>query len=81
MDTVVGAAVPAPAPAAPAPVEPPLARVILSTYHNVFRDGRRGAGYDTYDEAWENRGRRTRVDRRQIMSNGDIVWNESVAAD
>ena len=64
-----------------APAEPPPARVILSTYHNVFRDGRRGAGYDTYDEAWENRGRRTRVDRRQVMSNGDIVWNESVDAD
>lgn len=80
------------APRAPAerPVDPPQrheegpappARVILSTYHNVFRDGRRGAGYDTYNEAWENRGRRTRVDRRQVMSNGDIVWNERVAAD
>lgn len=70
------AAVPPPAPAAP-----PAARVILSTYHNVFRDGRRGAGYDTYDEAWAARGQRTRVDRRQIMSNGDIIWNERVAAD
>lgn len=67
--------------AAPAPAAPPAARVVLSTYHNVFRDGRRGAGYDTYNEAWEARGQRTRVDRRQIMSNGDIVWNERVAAD
>lgn len=65
----------------PAPAAPPPARVILATYHNVFRDGRRGAGYDTYDEAWENRGRRTRVDRRQIMSNGDIVWNENIHED
>lgn len=71
------AAVPPP----PAPAAPPPARVILSTYHNVFRDGRRGAGYDTYNEAWENRGRRTRVDRRDIMSNGDIVWNENIHED
>ena len=64
-----------------APAEPPPARVISSTYHNVFRDGRRGAGYDTYAEAWENRGRRNRVDRRQIMSNGEIVWNENIHED
>lgn len=72
---------PAPAVPPPAPVEPPLARVILSTYHNVFRDGRRGAGYDTYDEAWTARGQRTRVDRRQVMSNGDIIWDENVHED
>lgn len=68
--------------AVPAPVvPPPVARIVLTTYHCVFRDGRRGAGYDTYDEAWENRGRRTRVDRRQIMSNGDIIWNENIHED
>ena len=72
---------PAPEAPAPAPAAPPPARVILSTYHNVFGDGRRGAGYDTYDEAWENRGRRNRIDRRQIMSNGDIVWNENIHED
>lgn len=72
---------PAPEAPAPAPAAPPPARVILATYHNVFGDGRRGAGYDTYDEAWENRGRRTRIDRRQVMSNGDIVWNENIHED
>lgn len=64
---------------APAPViPPPVARIVLTTYHCVFADGRRGAGYDTYDEAWAARGRRTRVDRRRVMSDGEIIWAEQV---
>lgn len=77
-DGPVRAAIPA-APVVPA--APPEARAVFSTYHCVFRDGRRGAGYDSHAEAQANLGRRTRVDRRTIMSNGDIVWAANIAAD
>lgn len=65
----------------PQPVEAPLplaAAVVFGTFHNVFADGCRGAGYDTYEEAFASRGRRTLIDRRDILSNGVIRWVTSV---
>lgn len=68
---------PAPAPAAPEPPRPRV-RTVFSSFHCVFADGRKGAGYDTVEEARENLGRRRRIDRRDIMSDGTTVWNEGV---
>lgn len=64
--------------APPAPVQPPAPAVVFRTFHNVFADGRRGAGYDTYEEAFASRGRRTLIDRRAILSDGTVNWVTSV---
>ena len=63
------------APAAQAPGNP---QVVGRYWHCVFRDGRRGAGYQTYAEANRNLGRRTRVDRFEILSDGTTRWVERV---
>lgn len=72
--TLVGGE-PFPVPAPPADEEFPTA--VLQTYHCVFRNGNRGAGYDTITLARENLGRRTRIDMRTIYSDGSIVWSEN----
>lgn len=70
----VPAAPPAPPPApAPQPV-----RIVGRYWHCVFRDGRRGAGYQSFAEANRNLGRRTRIDRFEIQSNGETRWVERV---
>lgn len=60
---------------APAPRAP---HRVFAYYHCVFRDGRRGAGYQTFAQATQNLGRRTRIDRFEIMSDGTTRWVESV---
>lgn len=45
--------------------------VVFATFHNVYRDGRVGAGYDSLDAALgARRGRNGRVLRRDIYSDG-----------
>ncbi len=77
---------PAPPPPAPevrevridVPVEPPRT-IIASTYHCVFRNGNRGAGYDTLGEAQAALGRRTRIDRRDFFNTAPHMrWAENV---
>jgi hypothetical protein len=63
-----------PAPPAPAPQE---VRRVGVYWHCVFRDGRRGAGYQTFADATRNLGRRTRIDRFEIMSDGTTRWVEN----
>lgn len=62
-----------PAPVAP-PAPAPEVRRVGAYWHCVFRDGRRGAGYQTFAEATRNLGRRTRIDRFEIMSDGTTRW-------
>lgn len=61
----------------PPPVEEPP-RIVGSTYHCVFQNGTRGAGYDTLALARDQLGRRRRIDRRDFMSRGDARWAENV---
>ena len=70
----VPAAPPAPPPA-PQPAPQP-ARIVGRYWHCVFRDGRRGAGYQSFAEATRNLGRRTRIDRFEILSDGTSRWVE-----
>lgn len=60
------------------PEEPRAPTVLHSTYHCVSRDGTRGAGFDEFGDAQDNLGRRTRIDRRDIMSDGTIRWEENI---
>lgn len=75
---------PPPEPVRPAPDPAPHRHenpvfAVFSTFHCVSsRDGTRGAGFDTLEEACANLGKRTRVDRRDIMSQGDPVWVANV---
>lgn len=73
-EAVVGAAglPPRPVPAVEVP-----AREVFATFHNVYRDGRRGAGYDTLVLARASRAVDGRVDRRGVFSDGTIVWTEN----
>lgn len=48
--------------------------VVFSTYHNVYRGGRRGAGYDSYAEAVDARRNDGRIDRRDVYSDGTVNW-------
>lgn len=64
--------------AAQAPARPANPQVVGRYWHCVFRDGRRGAGYQTYAEAHRNLGRRTRIDRFEILSDGNTRWVERV---
>jgi len=64
--------------AAQAPARPANPQVVGRYWHCVFRDGRRGAGYQTYAEANRNLGRRTRIDRFEILSDGNTRWVERV---
>lgn len=63
---------------AQAPARPANPQVVGRYWHCVFRDGRRGAGYQTYAEANRNLGRRTRIDRFEILSDGNTRWVERV---
>ena len=54
----------------PAPVEPP--RVVYSTYHNVFRDGRVGPGYPSLEEARNGAPRVTVRHRQDVYSDGTV---------
>lgn len=49
-------------------------RVLFSTFHNNYRRNGRGAGFDTLEEATEAAPRCRRRDRRDIMSDGTVVW-------
>ena len=75
-----GAAVPIEppaAPAVPAPVrEEP--RIVLSTYHNVFRDGRSDAGWPTREQALAAAPRAASIDRRDIYASGVTRWATGV---
>jgi hypothetical protein len=63
-------------PAAPVVVAP---RVVFRTYHNVYRDGRFGAGYDTFTAARDARLPSTgRIDRREIYSDGTTRLIENI---
>lgn len=55
----------------------PAVAVLFQTYHNVYRDGRVGAGYQTYQEAADARRGNGRIDRKDMMSDGttNIVEN------
>lgn len=59
----------------------PAPTVLFRTYHNVYRDGRTGAGYDSYAAARDARGRDGRVDCREYLSNGEQRLVESVTAE
>lgn len=79
-DFVQPRAIVAPAPAAAPPV--PTFRpetVVFCTYHNIYRGGRVGAGYDTFAAA---RGARAGVggqtNRRDILNTGVTRWTENV---
>jgi len=64
---------------APAPVAVPEPTIVFSTYHNVFRDrGRSGAGYDSAEAARWSAPRCRRRDRRDIFSDGTVIWSENV---
>jgi len=70
-DAVAVVAVPTP------PAEPVI---VFSTYHNVYRSsGRSGSGWDSREACVRNRNAPPyRVDRRDIFSDGSIVWSENV---
>lgn len=54
-------------------------RVLRSDYANFYRTtGRRGALYETFQAAREAAPRCRRQDRRDIMSDGSVVWHEAV---
>lgn len=72
--TVVQNVAPPPPPAPP----PPRVTIVHTTFHNVYRDGRRGGGYDTPAEARAARRSRGRIDSRVIWSNGNVEWNENI---
>lgn len=62
-------------------VEPtPEPVIVFSTYHNFFRglERRSPAGFDTLEEAQRAAPRCRRRDRRDIFSDGSIVWSENV---
>jgi len=64
---------------APAPEVVPAAPIILfRSYHNIYRDGRVGAGYDTYLLARDARGRDGRIDLREMLSDGTSRMVENV---
>lgn len=62
-------------------VAPQAATVLFRTYHNVYRDGRVGAGYESFDDAIDRRGRNGRVDRKEYLSDGSTRMVENVQAD
>lgn len=62
----------------PAPPAPRAPHRVFAYYHCVFRNERRGAGYQSFAAATAQLGRRTRIDRFEIMSDGTTRWVESV---
>lgn len=67
-----------PAPIVVREVAPVEVTVLFRTYHNVYRDGRVGAGYDTRDAALDGRRATGRIDRREYLSNGRTRMVENV---
>jgi hypothetical protein len=53
-------------------------RLLITTYHNRFNDGHRGAGFDTRDAARQAAPRCRRIDQRNVYANGEIEWIEGV---
>lgn len=68
-----------PSPAAPPlPVEVPAPVPVVevfSTFHNIYRDGRVGAGYDSELLATEARRGQGEIRRRTIRSDGTFTWS------
>lgn len=59
---------------APAPVPDQPVRTLFVTYHNIYLDGRVGAGYETRDDA-ERAAPRCRTRRcKQMRSDGTVNW-------
>lgn len=50
--------------------------VVFSTYHNFFRDGRTGGGFDTLEEAIAVAPLCYNQRRRDIYSDGTVEWTE-----
>lgn len=73
-----GAAVPIAPPPPPAPEPRPEPRIVLSTFHNVLRDGRSEAGWPTRDAAAAAAPRAQSIDRRDVYASGAVRWVTSV---
>jgi len=56
----------------------PEPTVVFSTYHNSYRDFPRGAGYDTLEAAITAAPRCRQRDRRDIFSDGTVLWSENI---
>jgi hypothetical protein len=50
--------------------------VLFRTYHNIFRDGRRGAGFDTEEEARQAAPRARSMVVREIWSDGRVDYTD-----
>lgn len=70
-----------PAPVVEEAVAPAAPTVLFRTYHNVYRDGRTGAGYDSYAAARDARGRVGRIDCKRYLSDGTTAMVENVAGE
>lgn len=62
----------------PPAVVAPARTVVFSTFHNIYRDGRVGAGYDTLEHARRVRNGPGRIDRRDIYNDGTTQMVENV---
>lgn len=51
-------------------------RQLFSTYHSLYRDNRRGSGYDTREAAEEANPRARRVVEKRYYSDGSTDWND-----
>lgn len=49
--------------------------LVHCTYHGESREGRRGGGYDTVEQARANLGRRRIIRRRAFYSDGRVEWD------
>lgn len=53
--------------------------VVSSTFHNVYpRSGRSDCGWPSREAATEHRGRAVSIDRRDVYSDGSVVWAEDI---
>lgn len=52
-------------------------RVVMTTYHCVYRDGRRGAGYDSEQDARTANPRVRTVVSRNIFNDGSGEWSDN----
>lgn len=59
-------------------VVPAAPVVLFRSYHNIYRGGRVGAGYDTFVAARDARNGDGRVDRREMLSDGSSRMVEDV---
>lgn len=53
-------------------------RELFETYHCLYRDGRRGAGYTTEEEAFSANPRVRQVQKKAYHSDGTTTWDEPV---